>query len=258
MDRPNPDAFPQRLRDRAPLLGSFIKTPSVHATEIFGDLGFDFLVVDEEHGPFNRDAIDVLMLAARAAGIASIVRVAGPASILPALDMGAAGILVPHVDSAADARSAVAAAKYRGGVRGFSPSARAGRYGALGLIDHVERADAQSIVAVMIEHPSAVAAVEEIAAVDGVDALFIGLGDMAVAMGAPSADTPALRESAADVCRAALRHHKAMMATAGSIEAAAWLLDLGVTAIVVGSDQGLMRVEAARQLAAFRARGFQE
>lgn len=247
--------FRRALLAGEPLLGSFIKTPTVHATEILADLGYDFVIVDEEHGPFDRASIDPLMMAANALDIGGVVRVAGPGSILPALDMGAAGVLVPHVNSASEAHSAAAAARYARGERGCSPSPRAGRYGGLGLAEHVERADAGVSVAVMIEHPDAVRNVEDIAAVEGIDALFLGLGDLAVASGQPGASPASLRPAATRVADAARRHGKALLATAGTVDAAAWLLDLGVTALVVGSDQGLFRAAATQQLQAFRARG---
>ncbi len=103
MSRPSPAAFRQRLAAKAPLLGTFIKTPTGHAIEILGDLGFDFVVIDEEHAPFDRVAIDNALLAARAAGTAGIVRVAAPsaANLLSVLDSGAIGVLVPHVSTAA-------------------------------------------------------------------------------------------------------------------------------------------------------------
>lgn len=235
------------------LLGTFIKTPTVHATEILSDLSFDFVIVDEEHGPFDRTSIDLLMLATSAKGIAGMVRVAGLPSILPALDMGAEGVLIPHVNTANQAKEAVAASRYLGGRRGCSPSPRAGRYGALGLADHVAHADAEVIVAVMIEHPDAIRNVDTIAAVDGVDALFLGLGDLAVASGQLAPGAPAIREAARETCFAARRHGKGLMATAGSVEAGAWLIDLGVNAFVVSSDQGLLRGAADQQLSAFRA-----
>lgn len=248
-------AFRRQLCAHERLVGTFIKTPSVHATEVLGLAGMDFVVIDEEHGPFDRGSLDLLLLATKANNVAGIVRVASEAAILPALDMGAAGVLVPHVNSAGAARNAVAAARYKGGRRGFSPSPRAGDYGAFSLADHIARADAGVSVCAMIEHPAAVADVEVIAAVEGVDALFLGLGDLAVASGEGSADAPGMREAAQRVCQSARRHGKALMATAASVEAGAWLLDLGVTALVVSSDQGLLKFAATAQIAAFRSRG---
>src|SRR5260370_10923616 len=91
--------FRKRFIAGEPSLGSFIKTPTSHATEILGGVGFDFVVIDEEHAPFARVTIDMALLAARAAGTAGIVRVAEPtpAKLLAVLDDGATGVLVPHV-----------------------------------------------------------------------------------------------------------------------------------------------------------------
>ena len=253
-----PDSFRRDLRSGRRLLGSFIKTPTVHATEILSDLGFDFVVVDEEHGPFDRWSIDMLMLTTTSKGIAGIVRVADKASILSALDMGATGIIAPHVDTADHASEIVAASKYRGGDRGCSPSPRAGRYGALGLAEHVARSDAGVSVSVMIEHPEAIRNVDAIAAVDGIDALFLGLGDLAVASGELSPDAPAIKAAAREVCRAAHRHGKGLMATAPSVEAGKWLFDLGVSAFVVSSDQGLLRAAAREQREKFSTLGAKE
>jgi len=98
--RPAYTDFRRRLKAREHVLGTFIKTPTTHATEILGMLGFDFVVVDQEHAPFDAGTIDVMVLAARASNIAPIVRVGDPgeANILSVLDCGASGILVPHVD----------------------------------------------------------------------------------------------------------------------------------------------------------------
>ena len=103
--RPYTD-FRRRLKAREYLLGTFVKTPTTHATEILGMLGFDFVIIDQEHAPIDRGAIDVMVLAARASNTAGIVRVGDPgeANILSVLDCGASGIFVPHVDSPGKAR----------------------------------------------------------------------------------------------------------------------------------------------------------
>src|SRR5262245_51034085 len=120
--RASPDNFRQRLQARAPLVGTFLKTPTPHATETFGEIGYDFVVIDMEHGPFDRVSVDVILLAAKAAGIPAIVRVPdhSPAHVLAALDDGATGVLVPHVTTREAALAVAASARYRGGNRGFS------------------------------------------------------------------------------------------------------------------------------------------
>ena len=117
----NPFEFRRRLTAGEKLSGSFIKTPSGHATEIFGDLGYDFVVIDEEHAPFDRLAIDQALVSARAGHIAALVRVASasPSNLLSVLDAGAVGVLVPHVSSAQKATDVAAACRYKAGERGF-------------------------------------------------------------------------------------------------------------------------------------------
>src|SRR6266540_6834988 len=97
--------FRQRFLAGEHLVGTFIKTPGVHATEIIGGLGYDFVVIDEEHAPFDRVSTDAALLAARAVGTAGFVRVptGAPTHLLAVLDCGATGVLVPHVASAEQA-----------------------------------------------------------------------------------------------------------------------------------------------------------
>ena len=92
----DPTMLRSRLLAREHLIGTFVKTPTTHATEILGALGFDFVVIDEEHAPFDRMATDTALLAARAAGTAALVRVQSATSILSVLDCGATGVLVPQ------------------------------------------------------------------------------------------------------------------------------------------------------------------
>ena len=123
-------SFRARLLARQTLVGTFLKTPTGHGVEIMGDAGFDFVVIDQEHAPFDRSSTDVALAIACARGLPALVRVAGPETVLSVLDGGATGILMPHVASAEQARAVVAACRYRGG-RGFATSTRAGRYTAI-------------------------------------------------------------------------------------------------------------------------------
>jgi 2-keto-3-deoxy-L-rhamnonate aldolase RhmA len=248
----DPATFRSRLLAREHLIGTFVKTPTTHATEILGAVGFDFVVIDEEHAPFDRLAVDTVLLAARAAGMAALVRVQGPASILSVLDCGATGVLVPHVATPARAREIAAACRYRGGRRGYSGSPRHAGYGAAGMWKTVEAADAATAVIAQIEDPEALDEIEAIAAVDGIDALFIGRGDLAVALGAESADAPELRSAVERIGRAARAAGKPVCVFASGQEEASWLQGQGATAFVVSSDQGFIRKAAAQALAEIR------
>ena len=247
-------AFRARLAACETLIGSFIKTPSVHAIEILGDVGFDFVVVDEEHAPFDRRAIDEAMLAGRAAGVATFVRVAatqGP-SLLGALDAGAGGVLAPHVVGAAMARDLVARCRYSGGTRGFSNSPRAGRYGGRSLAEHVARADAALTIVAQIEDPSALHDIDALAQVDGVDALFVGRADLAVAMGESSPEAPSVAQATSRVCAAARAAHKPVMVFVNGAQDARAMRALGASAFVYASDQGLLRQAASAALRQMR------
>jgi 2-keto-3-deoxy-L-rhamnonate aldolase RhmA len=241
-------SFRERFQAGEVLLGTFIKTPTSHAVEILGSIGYDFLVIDEEHAPFDRVAIDTALLAARASGAAGIVRVAEPtpAKLLAVLDDGAAGVLVPHVSSAAKAKEVASACRYRNGKRGFSNSPRAGGYGQLGIWDHVDQADAAVTVIAMIEDPEALDDIDAIAAVEGLDGFFIGRGDLTVALGAPSPADPRVRSAAEQILAAARRVDKPVcLMVASAAEAQEWR-EIGATAFIVSSDQGFMRQAASK------------
>jgi len=246
--RHDPADFRARLGRGDILAGTFIKTPSGHSVEIMGDLGFDFVVIDEEHAPFDRRAIDQALVSARAGQVAALVRVASsaPSNLLSVLDGAATGVLVPHVMSAEQAREIVVSCHYRNGKRGFSNSPRAGRYGGLSLGEHVKHGDAITTIVAQIEDPEAIDHAEAIARLDGVDALFIGRGDLAVAMGENSSDAPRVRDAAERVCAAGKAAGKPVMVFVGNAVDAQAMRAIGASAFITSSDQGLMRQAAAR------------
>lgn len=241
-------AFRERLVKRERLIGTFLKTPTPHATEILGEAGFDFVVADAEHAPFDRGDIDLLMLGARAAQIPSLVRVqsAHHWEILTVLDAGAAGILVPHVTSAEVMRQIVSAARFKDGTRGFSNSARAGRYGTFGFKEHISAGDDCTCILAMIEDPIAVDRIDEIFAVEGLTGAFIGRGDLTVAYDAPSPSAPVIEDAVKRISEAAARHNVPLLAHVGSAASpeVKWLGEMGVTGFIVSSDQGLMKQAA--------------
>ncbi len=246
-------SFRARFTSGERLLGTFIKTPTGHATEILGHAGFDFMVIDEEHAPFDRQTIDQVLLAARASNIAGIVRVAEPtpSNILSVLDCGATGVLVPHVASAEIARRIASAARYSGGNRGFSNSPRAGGYGARSMAAHIELSDAETTVIAMIEDVEALDAIDDILATEGVDGIFIGRGDLAVALGAENANAPEVMKAVEHITAAARAAGKPICVMVGAAGEAGKYLPLGATSFIVSSDQGLMRRAGLEAVKAF-------
>ena len=241
-------SFVERFRRGAPLLGSFIKTPTSHASEILGDVGLDFVVVDQEHAPIDRGAIDQIMLGCRASGIAGLVRVAAPTpgDIQSVLDCGATGVLVPHVSSVAKAREIAGASRYRGGVRGFSNSPRAGRYGSVGMHDHIAAQDAGVAVLATIEDAEAIDVIDDILAVPGLDGIFIGRGDLTVSLQAQSMKDAPVREAVARIMAAARRAAKPVCVMVGGMEEVQEFRKEGASAFIISSDQGLMRLGALK------------
>ncbi|MBT2186323.1 HpcH/HpaI aldolase family protein [Sphingobium nicotianae] len=183
--RPNPRDFRKRLLACEPLLGTFLKTPTSHHTEILGSIGFDFVMLDEEHAPWGRRDLQAGFLAGRAFGTAGFVRISRPdaASILQVLDSGAIGIMVPHVSSAKMARNIASWARYR-----------AGDYGKRGADDHYDFTDSLTTVIAVIEDCEALDRIDEIMAVDGIDAFFIGRGDLGLSLSNRLGPKPTVEE----------------------------------------------------------------
>jgi 4-hydroxy-2-oxoheptanedioate aldolase len=183
--------FAARLRAGERLLAVLVPPPAAALVEACAHAGFDVVVLDAEHGPGELAPLEADLRAARAAGIAALVRVPAAADplVLRVLDAGATGIVVPHVASAEGARAAVAAAHYPpAGRRSLATGTTAGRQGLAPLDEHLARARAETVVVVQIEDAEAVEQAEEIAATPGVDAIFPGPGDLALDLGAPGED----------------------------------------------------------------------
>lgn len=240
--------FTARFRARQPLLGAFVKTPTSHASEILGGAGFDFVVIDEEHAPIDRVTTDQILLGCRASDIAGLVRVpsSAPDAIQSVLDCGASGVLVPHVASVEIARKVVSASRYRGGARGFSNSPRAGGFGSVGMWAHIEAQDREIAVLAMIEDREAIDVIEDIVAVDGLDGIFIGRGDLTVSLGAKSAGEPVVKDAVARIMAAARNVGKPICIMVGGVDEIAPFRAEGASAFIVSSDQGLLRASANR------------
>jgi 4-hydroxy-2-oxoheptanedioate aldolase len=185
MDARHPldNRLPDMLRSGKSLRGLFNSLPSPAIVEMCGYAGFDFVIIDNEHGSAGFETTENMLRAARASGIVPIVRCLRH-DISRVLDMGASAVQIPMVASAAEARELVLQVRYpRAGRRGSAFSPRAAGYGAFPGVAHTERSNAGIALIVMIETPEAVAQAAEIAAVEGVDAVFVGPNDLSHAMG---------------------------------------------------------------------------
>lgn len=247
--------FASKFKNGQQLLGAFLKTPTSHGAEILGGAGFDFAVIDEEHAPIDRAVTDQILLGCRVSNLAGLVRVqsAAPSAIQSVLDCGASGVLVPHVASAEIARQVVAASRYRGGARGFSNSPRAGGFGRVGMWPHIEAQDRDTVVLAMIEDRQAIDVIDDILAVEGLDGIFIGRGDLTVSLGARNPGEPEVRDAVSRIMAAARKAGKPICVMVGSVEDIPAFRAEGASAFIVSSDQGLLRTSAAKIRADFSA-----
>ena len=234
--------FSHRVAAGDRLLGTFVKTPHHAVIEALAGGGLDFVILDAEHAPFGLAEVDRCLLAARAGGLPALVRLteARPADILRVLDLGADGFLAPHVTTAAQARGILAAARYGAGGRGYSATTRAGRYGRIGMAEHLA-ASTEVFVVLQIEDPEGVEAVEEIAALPGIGALFVGRADLAAAYGATSLDAPEVG-AAYDRVAAACAEARIPLATfvPSMADAPAWF-DRRAQLVAVASEHAAMQ-----------------
>ncbi|MCP1198315.1 HpcH/HpaI aldolase/citrate lyase family protein [Notoacmeibacter sp. MSK16QG-6] len=242
----NERGFRERFLAQETLYGTFLKLPATMPAEILGSLGYDFIVVDEEHSPFNRETTDRIILACKAFGLAAIVRVQSgdPANILSVLDCGADGVLVPHVKDAETARAIVAAGRYSGGKRGFAPTTRAGTFGRASQAEHMAAEDRRVTIVAMIEDPEAIDNIDEIIAVDGIDGVFIGRGDLAAAYAETDDPAAMVRRATETVHAAAAKLGRTVAILPGTPEDAATQAQAGSTAFLLSSDQGFLRSAA--------------
>lgn len=248
--------FRSRLRSGETVVGSFVNLGSPLVTEIMGIAGLDWLVVDLEHGAGDEARLLGQLQALSGSGTATLVRV--EAIDLPrfmhALDLGADGVLVPRLRSVEDARRCVEYCRYAG-LRGVARYNRSFHWGRTSRT--LAEVDDETVCAVQIETREALEAVDEIAAVDGVDILFVGPVDLAHSLGlAGPADSPELMEVVAGVAAAATANGKVAGMLVGTVSQAARYREAGFKFLGCNSDGGLLMTAAAQlsdELAALKA-----
>ena len=173
-----------RVRNGEQLLGVLLRMPAEEIVEMLGLAGFDFVVIDCEHGPADVIALRQHLVFAELQGLAVLVRVgaAEPALVLRALDAGAQGVIAPHIDTVGQAIALVDSAYYPPvGNRGFATYGRAGRFGGVDPAEHLEAAQRNTLVFGMIESPLGVANAADIASVSGLDGIMVGTADLRAA-----------------------------------------------------------------------------
>lgn len=232
----------RRMLARELLGGAWLSLGSSIAAEIAAGAGFDWLLFDLEHGTAEYSDLLHQLQAIQAYPVAGIVRVpAIDASVFKrVLDLGAHGLMIPHVSTVEEARRCVSLARIPPlGLRGAAQTTRASGYGAH-YEQYIREANDSIIVAAQIESRAGVAAAEDIAAIDGIDALFVGPTDLSVDLGVTDEMSGAFRQAVETVAAAAARHGKAAGVLVRNVEQARVYADLGYSFIALGSDRGLI------------------
>lgn len=244
----------QSLRDKTPLVGTFLKTPSAMICEVLGRSDLDLICIDAEHSPFDRKDINDCVLALNHVGKPSLVRIPAnrPEHILNALDCGATGILVPHVITGDDAHALARNAHFGSG-RGYAGSTRAAGYGARKMAEHKAKSAETTTVVVQIEDAEALNNLDEILSTESIDAFFIGRADLSVSLGAASPNEPEVVEAVEMICRKGKEAHATIgMFTADLSELPKWRV-AGASLFLLGSDHGFMLTGASNLTQAVRS-----
>jgi len=195
-----PNRMKEKIAQGEPALGVSVMFPSPQLVEMIGHAGFDWVLLDCEHGSIGAADLEYMAMAAAAAGITPIGRPRSNSApdIQMVMDRGVLGVQVPHVNSAEDARRAVSAVKFGPGAqRGLAAGTRPDRWG-LGakMADFTAVANEQSLVCVQIEQAAAIRNIDAILKVEGIDVFFVGPSDLSQSMGFPgNAKAPAVAKA---------------------------------------------------------------
>jgi 2-keto-3-deoxy-L-rhamnonate aldolase RhmA len=246
MDMPV-NSFKRSLRDGTMPVGTWLMSASPGAAEALGCLGFDFLVVDMEHVPIDIPHALTLLQAIGGTPAQPVVRLAAndPVLVKRALDIGAQTLMFPFVQDEAEAARAVAATRYPPqGTRGFAAMHRGSRYAT--VPDYARRANDEACVIIQLETPAAIGRLEAIAAVPGVDAIFLGPGDLAATSGhigqIAHDDVQMQLRSCAEECR---RLSMPIGTVGPTPEMVKTFIGYGYSFVAVASDMGMMMRQAA-------------
>lgn len=226
------------------VVGPFMKLGSPAVVEIMGHAGFDFVIIDLEHGPLSMESAENMVRAATLVGVTPVIRVGDndPLMILRALDIGAQGIQIPHINSREAAGKAVRASKYAPeGDRGVCRYVKAANYSAMDRYEYFQTANRETMVIIHIEGQEGVENLDEILTVDGVDVIFLGPYDLSQSLGVPGqVDHPLVLDKMKEVVERARKAGRAMGTFVDDMQTAYKWMNLGVQYISYAVDVGIL------------------
>lgn len=247
----------RKLREGKTVYGLFCSIPTPVVVEMIGCAEFDFVIIDTEHVLINPETLENMIRAAEAAHITPLVRVGDsqPGTILRVLDSGAQGVVVPNVQSRAEAEKIVQYSRYYPlGTRSLN-SGRPGAFGKNDLVGYMERANEEIMVVPMIESKEGVEQAEEILRVAGIDMVLEGAADLSQSFGRPW-ETRCIEVKTAlqSIQAAANRHRVPYCAIPRALEDLDRWQEMGVRAYVLGDERGIAFRAMQSQLNTFRDR----
>jgi len=237
-------------------VGPFLKAASPEIIEVSGYAGLDFVLLDMEHGPLAFETIEHLVLAAERVGIAPVVRVEAitESAIIRPLDKGAAGILVPHVDSADMAKDVVRFSHFGPiGERGMDIYSRAAQYGHLPKKEYMQQANENTLFVLQIEGSEGLRNLDEILAVPGFDVIFVGPYDLSQSLGMPGEIShPKVVQAIEGLVEAVRKSGRYVGIYADDVEAAKKWIGVGIQFIALSVDTAIYYQGCKRLVAALR------
>ncbi|MED7789616.1 aldolase/citrate lyase family protein [Francisella sp. 19X1-34] len=239
--------FKKALNSGEIILGTFVKTPSLMLNEVLSQTSLEAFCLDAEHSPFDRKDLDMAIFAFRSRNKPSLVRVPSKQDhhILNALDCGATGVIIPHVDSAEVAKKVIKATKYCTGGRGYAGSSRNAEYGGLNIFQNLENNREITTVIAQIEDKQALDNIKEIAQVDGLDCLFIGIMDLTISLGANSPKDDQVQKAIEHICEVARKAGKRLGIFLPNTQDLNYWFNKGVTLFLLSSEHSLLKQACA-------------
>jgi 2-dehydro-3-deoxyglucarate aldolase len=240
---PIPNSFKNRLLSHQTVIGCWCSLANPITTEILGIAGFDWILLDGEHSPNDITTFIPQLMALKGGVSAPVVRPRSndPVVIKQLLDAGFHNFLIPFVEDANDAKRAVLSTRYPPeGIRGVSVATRNNNYGT--IPDYFKVVNQNITVIVQIESKEGVSNIEEIAALDGIDAVFIGPSDLAAGLGhLGNPQHPEVQDAMKTIVNGAKKFNKAIGILAPIESDARRYIEMGITLVAVGSDLGIFR-----------------
>jgi 4-hydroxy-2-oxoheptanedioate aldolase len=237
----NEERLRQALAARQVLYGTWVQTPSPEVVETLGWSGWDFVILDLEHGPYGVETVRHMIRAAEASGTAPFVRVplSAPHDVGKALDLGAAGIVIPGITSAEAGASAVRLTRFPPhGSRGASPSTRQLRYSATPFTTLTAEGAPQPLIVLQVEARLATTDLSGILDIDGLGVIFIGPYDLSTSFGLPGQfDHPRVREAMSEVVQRAAERGVAVGIWVPDAPSARFWVDQGARFVTVSNNE---------------------